>query len=69
MSALGMNIKPGNLLRVGYFTAGLAAGSAVYFSLRSEVWLGAASVARDGFGTLPPATPLEKEPFFGPKTK
>jgi hypothetical protein len=71
MATLGasLGIKPGNVLRVFYFSAGVAMGSVTYAALRGEVWTGAVKVAREGHGTLLPPPPAASEPFFGPRTR
>ncbi len=64
-----MGLKPGNVLRALYFSAGLAAGGVTYAALRGEVWTGAVQVAREGYGTLPPPQPADSDAFLGPKTR
>ncbi|KIZ02781.1 hypothetical protein MNEG_5174 [Monoraphidium neglectum] len=67
MSALGVTIKPTNLLRGFYFAAGLAAAAGACTATRGALWGGATTVAR-AHGTLPPPAPKgagQEERLFG----
>lgn len=65
MSALGITIKPTNLLRSFYFAVGVAAAAGAYTATQRSIWGGAASVAR-AHGTLPPpCKPTEDDLMFG----
>ncbi len=64
MSALGITVKPTNVLRAFYFTVGAAAAAGAYAATRRSLWGGAAGVAR-AHGTLPPPAKQPDDPMFG----